>query len=190
MSGKVQTDKVVDSIIPDEASVDDDELSDVDLEEDDGSSSLSEFEDRDAEQEHEDDAEASDELSNPSENDDSEAETERLEESPQKSRAQKNVVLNSHNGADSYGRSPSKLRNQTIMADKADKPDEDEADHLSDEEVSVINDSPKSSVHDDTELDHDPATTSTSLEHFSGEGKRATSTSEPDSRKRKAINHG
>ncbi|KAB8303568.1 hypothetical protein EYC80_004972 [Monilinia laxa] len=185
MSGKAQTDKVVDPIIPDEASVDDDELSDVDLEEDDGSSSLSEFEDRDAEQEHEDDAEASDELSNPSEDDDSEAETERLEESPQKSRAQKNVVLNSHNGADSYGRSPSKLHNQTIMADKPDKPDEDEADHLSDEEVSVINDSPKSSVHDDTELDHDPATTSTSLEHSSGEGKRATSTSEPDSKKRK-----
>ncbi|QSZ33969.1 hypothetical protein DSL72_005549 [Monilinia vaccinii-corymbosi] len=188
MSGKIQTDRVVvDPIIPDEASVDD-ELSDVDIEEDDGSSSLSEFEDRDPEQENEDDAEASDELSNPSEDEDSEAETERLEESPQKLRAQKNVVLNSHNGNDSYGRSPSKLHNQTIMADNedtADKMDEDEADHLSDEDVSIPNDSPKSFLNDDIEMDHDPAVAATSLEHSLGEEKIKISTSETDSKKRK-----
>ncbi|ESZ92802.1 hypothetical protein SBOR_6818 [Sclerotinia borealis F-4128] len=182
MSGEIQPEIVVDCIMPDSASVDD-ELSDVELEED-RSSSLSEIEDKDAEQEHEDDAEASDELSNPSEDDDSEAETERLEESPHKLRVQKNVVLNSHNGTDPHDRSPSKLHNQ-IMADEAEE-DEDDADPLSDEDVSIPIDSPKSSLRDAAELgSHNPVTAATSLEDSSGEGKRALSTSEIDSRKRK-----
>ncbi|KAI9647352.1 hypothetical protein NHQ30_003737 [Ciborinia camelliae] len=181
MSGEIESEIPADPIIPDEASVDD-ELSDVELEED-RSSSLSEIEDKDAMQEHEDDAEASDDLSNPSEDDDSEAETERLEQSPHKLRVQKNVILNSHNGTDSYERSPSKLNNQ-VMADEAED-EEDDADPLSDEDVSIPNDSPKSFLHDDAELDHNPATAASSLEHSSGEGNRALSTPEIDSKKRK-----
>lgn len=181
MSGETQTEIAVDSIIPDEASADE-ELSDVELEED-RSSSLSDIEDKDAEQENEDDAEASDDLSNSSEDDDSEAETERLEESPHKLRVQRNLVLNSNNGTDSYERSPSKLHNQ-ITADDAEE-DEDDADPLSDEDISLPHDSPKSSRHDDTELDPNPATVPTSLENSAGKGKRALSTSEIDSRKRK-----
>ncbi|KAF7872163.1 hypothetical protein EAF04_003088 [Stromatinia cepivora] len=179
MSGETQLEMSVDPIIPDEASIDD-ELSDVELEED-RSSSLSEIEDKDAEQEHEDDAEASDELSNPSEDDDSEAETERLEESPHKLRVQRNVVLNSHNSTDSHERSPSKLHNQ-IMAHEAEE-DEDDADPLSDDDVSIANDSSKSSRH--AEMDHNAETAAISLEDAAGEGKRALLTSEIDSRKRK-----
>lgn len=181
MSGEIDVEPAVDSIIPDEASVDD-ELSDLEVEED-RSSSLSDIEDKDGEQDHDDDAEASDDLSNPSEDDDSEAETERLEESPHKLRVQKNVVLNSRNGADSNERSPSKLHNQ-IMADEGED-DEDDADQLSDEDIAISNDSPKSSHHDDGELDRKSATARTSLEDSAGEGKRALSTSEIDSRKRK-----
>lgn len=181
MSGETQLEMSVDPIIPDEASIDD-ELSDVELEED-RSSSLSEIEDKDAEQEHEDDAEVSDELSNPSEDDDSEAETERLEVSPHKLRVQRNVVLNSHNSTDSQERSPSKLHNH-IMAHEAEE-DEDDADPLSDDDVSIANDCSKSSRHDDAEMDHNAETAATSLEDAKGEGKRALSTSEIDSKKRK-----
>lgn len=179
MSGETQPEISADHTIPDLASADE-ELSDVELEED-RSSSLSDIEDKDAEQEHEDDAEASDDLSNPSEDDDSEAETERLAQSPHKSRAQLNVVLNAQNGSEPYERSSSKLHKQVI----ADGAEEDEDDVLSDEDVSIHNDSPKSSFHDELDLDHDSATGSPSLEHPSGEGNRALSISEIDSRKRK-----
>ncbi|PQE24091.1 transcriptional regulatory dep1 protein [Rutstroemia sp. NJR-2017a BVV2] len=172
----------VDSVIRDEGSLDDD-LSDVELEEEDRSSSLSEIEDKDAEQEQDDDAEASDDLSNPSDDNDSEAETERLEESPHKLRVQKDVVLNSQNGSETYERSPSKLHKQ-IVADELDE-DEEDGDALSDDDISAPNDSPKSSSHEDIELDQNTTTAATSLNDSSGEGKRTLSTSDIDSRKRK-----
>lgn len=151
-----------------------DELSDVDG---DGSSSLSEIEYRESHQDEE--AEASDDHSNASDNDnDSEAETERLEESPNKIRTHKDVVLSSHNDGQVYERSPSKLNNQ-ISADDEDG-EEDEA-PLSDDDISVHG-SPKSSVHDDAA---EPTTVATSLDDSSGEKKRALLVTDSDTRKRK-----
>lgn len=182
MSGEIQIQTAVDTVLRDEGSLDDD-LSDVELDEEDRSSSLSEIEDKDAEQELDDDAEASDDLSNPSDDNDSEAETERLEESPHKLRVQKDVVLNSQNGSETYERSPSKIHKQ-IVADELDE-DEEDADVLSEDDISAPNDSPKSSSHEDIELDQNTATAATSLNDSSGEGKRTLSSSEIDSRKRK-----
>lgn len=134
-----------------------DDLSDVEIEGD-GSSSLSDIEDKDIEQEE--DEELSDALSNPSEDDnDSEAETERLEDSPNKFRPHRDVVLNSHNASQIYERSPSKLHKQFTVEDLEDEEDDEP---LSDDEVS-INDSlasPKSSNHDEGA----PTTAPTSLE--------------------------
>ena len=161
-----------------------DELSDVEMDGDgDGSSSLSEIEDKDPDQDE--DGELSDELSNPSdEENDSEAETERLEESPNKFRPQKDVVLNSHNDSQTYERSPSKLHNQVAVDDIEDDEDDDP---LSDDDLSV-NDTPeslKSSVHDDAE----PAiaTVPTSLESSSVESRTTllSVVDGGDSRKRK-----
>lgn len=156
-----------------------DELSDVDVDGDDGSSSLSDIEDKDPEQDE--DAEGSEELSNISdEENDSEAETERLEESPNKFRPQQDVVLSSHSNNQIYDRSPSKLHNQ-IIPNRQD--DEDDDDPLSDDDIS-INESPesaKSSPHDGP----DPPTAPTSLEDSSGDNKKMLSVIEADTRKRK-----
>jgi hypothetical protein len=157
-----------------------DDLSDVDVDGD-GSSSLSDIEDKDPDQDE--DAEGSDELSNPSDDDnDSEAETERLEESPNKFRPHKDVVLNSHNDSQTYERSPSKLHNQ-ITAD--DPEDEEDDDPLSDDDISLNEspDSPKSSVHEDAE--REVTTVPTSLEDSSVESKTMLSVADADTRKRK-----
>jgi hypothetical protein len=182
MSGEIQIQTTVDSVIRDEGSLDDD-LSDVELEEEDRSSSLSEIEDKDAEPELDDDAEASDDLSNPSDDNDSEAETERLEESPHKLRVQKDVVLNSQNGSETYERTPSKLHKQIVADELCD--DGRDGDALSDDDISAPDDSPESSSHEDIELDQNTTTAATSLNDSSGEGKRTLSTSDIDSRKRK-----
>jgi len=178
----VEMDQAADAILQaahEEASLD--ELSDVEVDGD-GSSSLSEIEDKDAEQDE--DAEGSDELSNVSDEDnDSEAETERLEESPNKFRQQQDVVLSSHSNNQIYERSPSKLHNQIIPPHRED---EEEDDPLSDDDISVHEspESPKSSAHDHPEAEA-PTTAATSLENSSGEGKNTLSVLEADTRKRK-----
>lgn len=150
------------------------ELSDIDVDGD-GSSSLSDLDTKDSQQDE--DAEGSDNNSDQSEDEnDSEAETERLEESPNKVRTQKDVVLSSHNST--YERSPSKL-NKQIIPEELDQDEDD--DPLSDDEMSII-DSPKSSVH---EADAEPPTATTSLEDSAGEGKRSLSVGDADTRKRK-----
>lgn len=154
----------------------DDELSVVD---EDGSSSLSEIEDKDADQD--DDGEGSDELSNMSdEENDSEAETERIEESPNKFRAQKDVVLGPRNDDHSYERTPSKLHKHFTADD-----DDDDDEPLSDADVSMDEspESPKSSAHEDVEPEH--TTGPTSLEDSSVENKNLLSAVESDTRKRK-----
>lgn len=160
------------------ASVDD--LSEVDMDGD-GSSSLSDIEDKDPEQDE--DAEPSDELSNLSdEENDSEAETERLEESPNKFRPQQDVVLSSQGNNQIYDRSPSKLHNQIIPNHQDDEEDDDP---LSDDDISINEspESPKSSPHDD--LRPEPPTAPTSLEDSSGDNKKMLSVIETDTRKRK-----
>ncbi|KAG9242508.1 Sds3-like-domain-containing protein [Calycina marina] len=143
------------------------------------SSSLSEIEYK--ESNHEEEGNFSDnQEDNSEEENDSEAETERLEDSPVKLRAHKDVVMNSHSSL-IYDRSPSQLNHQTIPPREPDEEDDDEP--LSDEEVSP-NDSPKSSVHGDdvvSELPVGPI----SLEDSAGEGKRTLSVPEIESRKRK-----
>jgi len=135
-----------------------DDLSDVEIEGD-GSSSLSDIEDKDIEQE--DDEELSDALSNPSEDDnDSEAETERLEDSPNKFRPHRDVVLNSHNTSQIYERSPSKLNKHFTVEDLQEEEDEEP---LSDEEGSINESlaSPKSSDHEEEDAQaHHTAPTS------------------------------
>ncbi|KAH8820323.1 Sds3-like-domain-containing protein [Xylogone sp. PMI_703] len=149
-----------------------DELSDIEV---DGSSSLSEIEDKDAEPD-EDDGEVS-ELSNESDEHDSEAETERLENSPQV-RKQKNVVLNSRSDSHTYERSPSKLNKQLTIEDVED---EDDDEPLSEADMSA-NGSPKSLAHEDGE--NGAVIVSTSLEDSTEEVKKSTSV-ETETRKRK-----
>lgn len=154
------------------ANVSEDELSDVD-----GSSSLSDIEDKDDEPEQELDG-SDEELSNIyDEENDSEAETERLEESPNKIRTHKDVVLTPQNDGHIYNQSPSKLHNQ-LMPDNQDEEDDD--DQLSDDEIS-LRQSPKSSLHEEAE----PPTAATSLEDSAGESKQMLSTIDTDNRKRK-----
>ena len=157
------------------ASVSEDELSDVDMDGN-GSSSLSDIEDKD---EPEQDLDISDEeLSNAYDGEnDSDAETERLEDSPNKLRAHKDVVLSSQNGTQVYNQNPSNLHDQ-IRLDEQNEEDED--DRLSDDEVS-LRDSPKSSIHEDPE----PTTVATSLEDSPGEKHQMLSTIDNDTRKRK-----
>lgn len=152
-----------------------DELSDIEV---DGSSSLSDIEDKDGEQEDED--RDGSELSNDSEEHDSEAETERLENSPHQQRQQKNVVLNSRNDTHTYERSPSKLNKQFNAEDVEDE-DEDEDEPLSEADISV-NGSPKSLAHEDAE--DLPTTAPTSLEDSTVEIKKSQ-ISEIENRKRK-----
>jgi hypothetical protein len=176
-----EMDKAADAILQaarESASLD--ELSELDVDGD-GSSSLSDIEDKDPEQDE--DAEASEELSNISdEENDSEAETERLEESPNKFRPQQDVVLSSHSSNQIYDRSPSKLHNQIIPNHQDD---EDDDDPLSDDDISINEspESPKSSPHDDPEPE--PPTAPTSLEDSSGDNKKMLSVIEADTRKRK-----
>jgi hypothetical protein len=152
-------------------------LDDVDAEPD-TSSSLSEIDYKDSHQDEEGDI--SEDLSNGSEEEenDSEAETERLEESPNKIRTHKDVVLSSHNNNQIYERSPSKLHNQIIPNNQQNEED----DELSDDDLSM-NESPKSSIHD--EADPGLPTAPTSLEDSAGEGKRTLSIIDADTRKRK-----
>jgi hypothetical protein len=163
------------------------ELSDIEVDGD-GSSSLSEIEDKDAEQEE--DLEASDdELSNISDEDneendenDSEAETERLEESPNKFRPQQDLFLSSRNDNSTYEHTPSKLHHQMTADDQED--DDEEEDPLSDADLSVDEspESPKSSTHEDAEVDR--PTAPTSLDDSSVENKNLLSI-ESENRKRK-----
>lgn len=157
-----------------------DELSDVEVDAD-GSSSLSEIEDKDGEQDE--DVEASDGLSDVSDDEnDSEAETERLEESPNKFRPHQDVVLSSQINNQTYERSPSKL-NKQITAD--DHEDEEDEEPLSDDDISVNEspESPKSPALDEPEIE--PLTAATSLQDSSGEGKKSLSVMDPDTKKRK-----
>ena len=155
------------------------DLSDVEMDGDgDRSSSLSEIEYKDSHQEEEGDS-SDDQNNNSEEDNDSEAETERLEESPNKIRTHKDVVLSSHN-SQIYERSPSKLQNQIIPPRQLDDEDDDEP--LSDEEISP-NDSSKSSTRGDA--DAELPTAPTSLEDSAGEGKRTNSVTDADTRKRK-----
>lgn len=157
-----------------------DELSDVEVDAD-GSSSLSEIEDKDGEQDE--DPEASDGLSDVSDGEnDSEAETERLEESPNKFRLHQDVVLSSQINNQTYERSPSKL-NKQITTDDHEEDEEEEP--LSDDEISVDEspESPKSPALDEPEIE--PPTAATSLQDSSGEGKTSLSVMDPDTKKRK-----
>ena len=177
----VEMDQAADAILQaagESASLD--ELSDVEVDGD-GSSSLSDIEDKDPEQDE--DAEGSDDLSNLSdEENDSEAETERLEESPDKFRLQQDVVLSSHGSNQIYDRSPSKLHNQIIPNHRDDEEDDDP---LSDDDMSINEspESPKSSPHEDPEPE--PPTAPTSLEDSSGDNTKMLSVIEADTRKRK-----
>jgi hypothetical protein len=142
----------------------------------DGSSSLSDIEDKEAEQE--------DLYGVDSENDietdvnDSEAETERLENSPHDQRKQMDVVLSPQAESRTYERSPSKLQHQ-FHAEAEDDNDEDE-DELSDDE-GTFDKSPKSLEGPE----QGPTTATTSLEDSSGEGKELTMAQNTASKKRK-----
>jgi hypothetical protein len=141
------------------------ELSDVE----DGSSSLSEIEDKDVD--IEEDAEASDGDNS------SEAETERLEQSPNKFRPQQDVLLTAH--SQTYERS--KL-NKQVTEDDEELEDEDE-ESLSDDDISV-NETPQSPKSPE-ELEPEAPTAATSLQDSSGEGKKTLSIMDPDTKKRK-----
>lgn len=158
-----------------------DDLSDVEIEGD-GSSSLSDIEDKDMEQEE--DEELSDALSNPSEEEnDSEAETERLEDSPNKFRPHRDVVLNSHNASQIYERSPSKLNKHFTVEDLEDEEDDEP---LSDDEISINESvaSPKSSNHEEEDAQA-LATAPTSLGDESTNNKSLLIIPDVDTKKRK-----
>jgi hypothetical protein len=179
----VEMDQAADAILQaarESASLD--ELSDVEVDGDgDGSSSLSEIEDKE-DVEQDEDGEASDDLSNVSDDEnDSEAETERLEESPNKFRPHQDIVQSSQNNNQTYERSPSKLQNQ-IIPTRQDELELEDDDPLSSDDISV-NESPES-PHDDREQG-ERATAATSLEDSSGEGKKTLSVLDADTRKRK-----
>ncbi len=145
----------------------------------DGSSSLSEIQDQDAEQDEE--VEASDDLSNLSDQDnDSEAETERLEESPNKSRPHQDVVLSSTNNQ-TYQTSPSKLHNEITVDDPED--DDDEGPLVKNgsihESPNLLKSSPPS------QLDKPLAPPAASLEGLASEGAQLPSISDIDTKKRK-----
>ncbi|KAI9769681.1 MAG: hypothetical protein M1840_003918 [Geoglossum simile] len=167
---------------------------------DDGSSSLSEIEDgvdEDGRQHH------SGTLSEAVAENDSEAETERLENSPQRVRKKRNVVLSSRESIGSVERSPSKLANETVFENlDSDKVDgvptdydvpmggTDERETLeqdangtekTEEDNSSTTGTNKSSGPD---LDPDPTTAPTSLDS-AGEGTKPASPPEIVGKKRK-----
>lgn len=116
----------------------------------DGSSSLSDIEqepEQDDEQYDLDDLES--DVGSEEEENDSEAETERLDNSPNKQRAHKDVVLNSHTETHTFERVPTNLHNQ-YGAEEEDEEDYDEdnnnqQDDISDDELSLP-DSPKTAT--------------------------------------------
>ncbi len=142
----------------------------------DGSSSLSDIEDKEAEQEDLDGIDSENDVE--SDANDSEAETERLENSPHDQRKQKDVVLSSQAESRTYERSPSKLQHQ-FHIEVEDDNDED-VDDLSDDERS-LDKSPKSLEG----AEQGPTTATTSLEDSSGDGKESIPTKNGASKKRK-----
>jgi len=142
----------------------------------DGSSSLSDIEDKEAEQEDLDGVDSENDIE--SDVNDSEAETERLENSPHDQRKQKDVVLSSQAESRTYERSPSKLQHQFHI--DAEDDDDDDVDDLSDDEGS-FDKSPKSIEG----VEQGPTTATTSLEDSSGEGKELATVSNAASKKRK-----
>ncbi|KAH0545066.1 hypothetical protein FGG08_000837 [Glutinoglossum americanum] len=82
---------------------------------DDGSSILSDVEDGVADED--DRQHQNGTLSETAPENDSEAETERLENSPQRIRKRRNVILSSEESVKSIERSPSKLANETVLED-------------------------------------------------------------------------
>jgi hypothetical protein len=142
----------------------------------DGSSSLSDIEDKEADQDDLDGVESENDIE--SDVNDSEAETERLENSPHDHRKQKDVVLSSQAESRTYERSPSKLQHQFHI--EADDDNDEDMDDLSDDERS-LDKSPKSLEG----AEQGPTTATTSLEDSSGEGKELITTHNAASKKRK-----
>jgi hypothetical protein len=150
----------------------------------DGSSSLSDIEDKEAEQDDLDGVDSENDIE--SDMNDSEAETERLENSPHDQRKQKDVVLSSQAESRTYERSPSKLQHQFHI--EAEDDNDEDVDDLSDDERS-LDKSPKSLEG----VEQGPTTATTSLEDSSGEGKETVTTNNVASKKRKRSllpNHG
>lgn len=146
----------------------------------DGSSSLSDIEDREADQEGMDLATSDIENAsegNDSDDNDTEAETERLEDSPHSARKHKDVVMRSYNESKTYERSPSKLQNQLLAA-----ANEDEEPHTGDEDSG--SESAKSPS--DDEDDHNPPTAPTSLDSAVDEQKPYKT---PDGQSKKRKRH-
>lgn len=169
----MQSDKGMSATLP-SSQLREEDLSDND----DGSSSLSDIEDREADQEGMDLATSDIENAsdaNDSDANDTEAETERLEDSPHSARKQKDVIMRSYNDSKTYERSPSKLQNQLLAAGR-----EDEEPHTGDEDSG--NESAKSGS--DDEDDHNPPTAPTSLDSTIEEQK-AFKTPEGQNKKRK-----
>jgi len=142
----------------------------------DGSSSLSDIEDKEADQDDLDGVESENDIE--SDVNDSEVETERLENSPHDHRKQKDVVLSSQAESRTYERSPSKLQRQYHI--EADDDNDEDVDDLSDDERS-LDKSPKSLEG----AEQGPTTATTSLEDSSGEGKELITTHNAVSKKRK-----
>jgi hypothetical protein len=142
----------------------------------DGSSSLSDIEDKEAEQEDLDGVDSENDIE--SDVNDSEAETERLQNSPHDQRKQKDVVLSSHAESRTYERSPSKLQHQFHI--EAEDDNDEDVDDLSDDEGSF--DKSPSGLEG---AEQGPTTATTSLEDSSGEGKESITTHNAASKKRK-----
>jgi hypothetical protein len=152
----------------------DDALSELD----DGSSSLSDIEDKEAEQE---DLEGLDfENDDESDANDSEAETERLENSPHNQRKLQDVVFSSQAESRIYERSPSKLQHQ--LNAEEDEDDDRDMEDFSDDEIS-IDKSAKSPSPDENE--HGRTTATTSIEDSSGDGKLSTAAFEAAASKKR-----
>jgi len=149
---------------------------DVQSEVGDGSSSLSDIEQEAEQEDEQDDLDGleSDDASEEEEND-SEAETERLDHSPNKQRAHKDVVLSSHAESHTFERTTTNLHNQ-YRAEEADEDDDDEEhnthpDDVSDDELSLP-DSPKTATGDPVaEADQGATTAITPQEEFPAEPK-------------------
>ena len=142
----------------------------------DGSSSLSDIEDKEADQDELDGVESENDIE--SDVIDSEAETERLENSPHDHRKQKDVVLSSQAESRTSERSPSKLQHQFHI--EAEDDNDEDVDDLSDDERS-LDKSPKSLEG----VEQGPTTATTSLEDSSGEGKESITAHNAASKKRK-----
>lgn len=162
--------------LPATSPISDNQLSDLDPDGD-GSSSLSEIEDKEAD-DHDLDQSHS-EISDGPDDDDSEAETERLENSPEKLRKHKAVVIGSYPETRTFERSPSKLQHQMRHSDPADDDEDlDEREHDDDNELSDDDDDDGSIVEtpksvSNGEVEYGPATAATSLGTSAGDVKDA-----------------